>query len=130
LFEVIAILFVILGLVNSVLQSAQKRKQTGTGFPPPVKAETRRIEIDDENSSSKAKKSIRKGAYKSGSTQMGEISLVREEVKPVALPILPQTKIDTDVQYEISLDRSSVLNGVIFSVILSPPKCKRMDSIL
>lgn len=128
MFEVIAILFVILGIVSRVQQSAQKRKQTGTGFPPPVKAETRRIEIDEENSSSKAKKSIRKGAYKSPA-QVGGIPFVKEEMKPVASPILPQTKIDTDDQYEISIDRGSVLNGVIFSVILSPPKCKGMDSI-
>ena len=129
MFEVIAILFVILGIVSSVLQSAQKRKQTGTGFPPPVKTETFRIEIGEESNLSKVKKSVRKGAYKTVAEQMGEIALVREGVKPVALPIPAQSMIDTDVQHEISIDRVSVLNGVIFSVILSPPKCKGMDSI-
>ena len=130
MFEVITILFVILGVVSSVMQAAQKRKQTGTGFPPPVKTEIRRIEIDEENSSSGARKSIRKGAYKSVSAQMGDMALVREEVKPVAIPIPTQTKIDTDDQHEISIDSRSVLNGVIFSVILSPPKCKGMDSVI
>jgi len=130
LFEVIAILFVVFGIVSSVLQAAQKGKKTGTGFPSPARAETRRVELVEDNSSFRAKKSTRKASYKSGATQTGEIALTEEAVKPVAVPISPQAKIDTDAQYEISIDRESVLNGVIFSVILSPPKCKGMDSII
>ena len=129
MFEVIAILFVIMGIVSSVLQAAQKGKQTGKGFPPPVKTETHRIEIVEESNVLKAKKSIRKGVNKALTERMGETALVKEEVKPAALPIPAQSMIDTDVQHEISIDRRSVLNGVIFSVILSPPKCKGMDSI-
>jgi hypothetical protein len=128
LFEIFTILFVILGIVSSVLQAAQRRKKAGTGFPPPAKTETRRIEITEDNTLSK--KAVRKGAYKTVQTQPERDLLIREEVKPVMIPVLAQTKIDADVQHEISIDRQSVLNGVIFSVILSPPKCKGMDSIL
>ncbi len=130
MFEFLAILFVILGIVSSVSQAAQKRKQSGMGFPPPVKTETRKIDIDEENSLSKSQKPVRIGAYKSVPKKTEEIAFSRAEVKPVAIPIPPKAKIDTDNQHKISLDRESVLSGVIFSVILSPPKCKRMDSIL
>lgn len=130
MFEFFAIIFVILGIVSSVLQAAQKGKKAVTGFPPPVKAETRNIEISEDQTL--VTKPVRKGVYKAVPTQpeKKENVLIRQEIKPVMIPVPAQTNIDTDVSHEISVDRQSVLNGVIFSVILSPPKCKRMDSIL
>lgn len=130
MFETFTILFVILGIASSVLQAVQKGKKAGTGFPPPVKTEIQRIDIDEDNTLTK--KTVRKGVYKTVPTQpeKRENVLIREGVKPVMIPVPAQTKIEADVQHEISIDRQSVLNGVIFSVILSPPKCKRTDSVL
>lgn len=128
MFEFIAILFVILGIVSRVLQADQKRKQTGTGLPPPLQSETRQIAIDAVNNTSPSKKAVRKAANKSPTTKPVEKSLDWVKDNPVIKPLPAQVKVDTDTQHEISLDRDSVLNGVIFSVILSPPKCKGMGS--
>jgi len=131
LFEVLPILFVILAIVGSILQAAQKGKQTGTGFPPPIKTETRKIENEEAKRLSQSTKPTRRSTYKSVSKKTEETNFVVEEQRPVLKPIPAETEIKTDIQYdEILLDRNAVLNGVIFSVILSPPKCKRTDSIL
>ena len=128
MFEVIAILFVILGIVSRVMQAAQKRKQTGTGFPPPLKSETRQISIDVVNNTSPGRKAVRKAANKSPTTKPEEKSFDWVKDNPIIKPLPTQVKVDTDMQHEISFDRDSVLNGVIFSVLLSPPKCKGMGS--
>lgn len=128
MFEVIAILFVILGVVSSILQSSQKGKRPNTGFPQPMRSDISKAEVDDVRTT-KTKSISRTGVYKvvSQETEQSQPFPMTESIPIESRPILPAyqiAKTDSSLQPEVSITNESVLNGIIFSAILSPPKCR------
>jgi len=128
LFEVIAILFVILGVLSSVMQASKKGKKPNTGFPQPMRQEISKPAVDRVETT-KAKSTGRSGVYKvvPQKTEQSPPIIMTESMPIENRPILPAyqiAKTDTSLQPEVTLTNESVLNGVIFSVILSPPKCR------
>lgn len=127
MFEFIAILFIILAILSSVLQASKtgggRKTNLPTGDAKTLKHERAIMGSERPKLALRKPFKIVLNDENIDSSGFDEPDIGTKSAKPTIQPI----KADISDNSMISLDSDSVLKGIIFSVILSKPKCKQSE---
>lgn len=128
--EIIFILAIVLGAIEMFSKATKKRVQVAKEQIPITPTKTMETDFNQEllqlqkiDDSLGLQKNVQENY------NIEQPRFVRSKGKMFETSNPYTTKLEVDPEHLIALDKTSVLQGVIFSVILSPPKSKKMESI-